>query len=270
MATYIVGDIQACFNGLQRLLKKVKFNPLKDRLIAVGDLIGRGPAPLQTLDYLQSLGSHFDTVLGNHDLHLLAIYANVRKAKANDNLDCLLNSPRLKDHIQWLRSKPLALMADENTLVTHAGLYPKWSVNKALKLSLEISELLQGKEWQGFIANMYGNQPSIWHKDLTGPDRARFIVNAMTRMRFIETKQQLNFSCKIAPELAPAHLQPWFKVQNKKLSEKTKIVFGHWAALNGKTASQQFIGLDTGYIWGQTMSLLNLSTGKIYSVKYQD
>ena len=270
MATYIVGDIQGCFNGLQRLLEKVAFSPLNDRLIAVGDLIGRGPEPLQTLDYLQSLGNKFDTVLGNHDLHLLAIYANVRQAKKNDNLDTLLNSPSLKTHINWLRKKPLALMADSQTLVTHAGLYPKWSIKKALKLSSEVSQKLQADDWTEFLTNMYGNQPNIWHKNLIGANRTRFIVNALTRMRFIENQEQLDFNCKVAPESAPNHLLPWFEVNNKKLKPEQQVVFGHWASLNGKTTNNQIIALDTGYIWGQSMTLLHLLSGKIYSVKHQE
>jgi bis(5'-nucleosyl)-tetraphosphatase (symmetrical) len=270
MSTYIVGDIQGCFDGLQKLLKKVDFSPANDRLIAVGDLVGRGTQALETLNYLHTLEDSFDTVLGNHDLHLMAIYAGIRKAKPSDNLDTLLASPSIKKHVNWLRGKPLALMADPDTLVTHAGLFPEWSVKKALKFSLEVSAQLQGKDWRKFLANMYGNQPVAWHKTLLGPQRLRFIVNAMTRMRFIENKVNLDFNCKVSPDLAPQELTPWFKVRNEKLKSNEKIVFGHWAALNGNTALQQFCGLDTGYVWGQTMTMLNLSTNEIYAVNYQD
>lgn len=270
MTTYIVGDIQACFNGLQRLLKKVSFSPKDDHLIAVGDLVGRGSQPLETLNYLHSLGDSFDTVLGNHDLHLLAIYAGIRKAKLADNLDTLLDSPKLETHINWLRRKPLALMANQDTLVTHAGLYPKWSVKKALKVSLEVSEQLQAIDWKKFLANMYGNQPEVWEKSLIGAERFRFVVNAMTRMRFIESHNKLDFSCKTSPDLAPEKLTPWFKVANEKLKAKQRVVFGHWASLNGNTHASQFCGLDTGYVWGQNMTLLNLSSNKTCSVKHQD
>jgi bis(5'-nucleosyl)-tetraphosphatase (symmetrical) len=270
VAIYIVGDIQGCFGGLQRLLTKVDFCPANDHLIAVGDLIGRGTQPLETLNYLNSLEDSFDTVLGNHDLHLLAIYAGIRKAKPEDNLDTLLDSSELKTHINWLRRKPLALMADQNTLVTHAGLYPQWSVKKALKVSLEVSEQLQANDWKRFLANMYGNQPSVWKKSLVGPERLRFIVNAMTRMRFIENQDELDFRCKTSPELALDNLTPWFKVANKKIKATQKVVFGHWASLHGNTHDSQFCGLDTGYVWGQDMTLLNLSSGETYSVAYQD
>lgn len=270
MATYIVGDIQGCFEGLQRLLKKVDFSPKTDQLIAVGDLVGRGLQPLKTLNYLHSLEERFDTVLGNHDLHLLAIYAGIRKAKPNDNLDKLLASSTLKTHINWLRRKPLALMADKNTLVSHAGLYPKWSLKKALYLSGEVSEQLQSKNWKSFVANMYGNQPAVWQKSLDGAERLRFIVNALTRMRFIKNQDELDFSCKMSPENAPSEVTPWFTEQNKKLKENQKIVFGHWASLNGNTHRKQFVGLDTGYVWGQNMTMLKLSSGELFSVKYHE
>jgi bis(5'-nucleosyl)-tetraphosphatase (symmetrical) len=270
MATYIVGDIQGCFLGLQKLLNKVNFSPTNDRLIAVGDLIGRGTQPLETLDYLYSLENSFDTVLGNHDLNLLAVFAGIRKAKPNDNLDTLLASPKLNTYINWLRLKPLALMANQDTLVTHAGLYPQWSVKKALKFSIEVSEQLQAKDWKESLACMYGNQPSIWQKSLQGSRRFRFIVNAMTRMRFIENQNELDFICKTPPELAPQELTPWFKVMNNKLKSHQKVVFGHWASLNGDTCDGQFIGLDTGYVWEQNMTLLNLSSGEICSVNFQD
>jgi bis(5'-nucleosyl)-tetraphosphatase (symmetrical) len=270
VATYIVGDIQGCFEGLQKLLKKVEFSPTDDHLIAVGDLIGRGTQPLETLDYLYSLEDSFDTVLGNHDLHLLAIYAGVRKAKLNDNLDTLLASSKLKTYINWLRCKPLALMADQYTLVTHAGLYPKWSVKKALNASLEVSEQLQSKDWKAFLANMYGNEPLAWKNSLQGAERFRFIVNAMTRMRFIKNHDELDFSCKTSPDLAPDNLTPWFNVMNQKLKTNQKVVFGHWASLNGNTKLQQFCGLDTGYVWEQSMTIQKLSSGEIFSVEYQD
>jgi bis(5'-nucleosyl)-tetraphosphatase (symmetrical) len=270
MPTYIVGDIQGCFLGLQRLLKKVDFSPENDRLIAVGDLVGRGTQALETLDYLYSLKDSFDTVLGNHDLHLLAIYAGIRKAKPDDNLDILLASTQLKTYINWLRCKPLALMADQNTLVTHAGLYPQWSVKKAIKVSVEVSEQLQARDWKKCLANMYGNQPSTWQKSLLAAQRLRFIVNAMTRMRFIENHDELDFNCKTSPDLAPDNLTPWFKILNKKLKMDQRIVFGHWASLNGNTHDSQFCGLDTGYVWGQEMTLLNLSSGELFSVIYQE
>jgi bis(5'-nucleosyl)-tetraphosphatase (symmetrical) len=157
MPNYIVGDIQGCYSGLRALLKKAQFNPTKDKLWAVGDLIGRGPEALQTLRFLYALGDRFETVLGNHDLHLLAIYCGVRQAKPADKLDELLAAKELPGYIKWLRSKPLAIRLDQHTLLTHAGLYPLWSYEKALGLSLEISEQLSGKHWKALLQQMYSN-----------------------------------------------------------------------------------------------------------------
>ena len=160
-------------------------------------------------------------------------------------------------------------MANEDTLVTHAGLYPQWSVKKALKVSLEVSQQLQAQQWQEFLANMYGNQPSVWTESLRGAQRLRFIVNAMTRMRFIENQDTLDFSCKTSLDLAPDNLTPWFEIPNQNLNSNQKVVFGHWASINGNTHLTQFCALDTGYVWGQNMTMQKLSTGEKYSVEYQ-
>jgi bis(5'-nucleosyl)-tetraphosphatase (symmetrical) len=261
VATYIVGDIQGCYSGLRKLLKKAKFDSNKDKLWAVGDLVGRGPEALETLQYLNSLGKSFDTVLGNHDLHLLAIYCGFRTAKPGDRLDVLLGSEQLKTYVKWLRQKPLAAMVNKHTIITHAGLYPLWSFEKALSLSSEVSEQLTGKNWQDLLAAMYNNEPSIWSKNLEDIPRWRFIINAFTRMRYIKEGAHLDFDCKTAPGCAPEAFSPWFKVENSKLSKKQQVVFGHWAALEGKTESKRFIGLDTGFVWGQSMTLLNLDSG---------
>ena len=270
MATFIVGDIQGCYDGLRKLLKKVDFSPKKDHLIAVGDLIGRGRQPLETLDYLYSLEESFETVLGNHDLHLLAISAGVREAKPNDNLDSLINSADFQKHVEWLRCQPLAILATPNTMVTHAGLYPNWSIEEALNYSHEVSEQLKAKDWTDFLTHMYGNQPAIWNQSLSSVKRLRFIINAMTRMRYIENETALEFHCKTSPELAPSLLKPWFEVKNNKLSKHHKIVFGHWASLQGNTTSKQFVALDTGYVWGDRMTILNLSSDQLYSVSYKE
>lgn len=261
MTDYIVGDIQGCYSGLKTLLEQVNFNPGKDKLWAVGDLVGRGPESLETLNFLHDLGDRFDTVLGNHDLHLLAIYCGFRRAKPTDKLDALLASKKLPIYISWLRKKPLALMIDKNTLITHAGLYPMWSLKTALELSTEVSKQLQDSDWKSLVANMYGDAPITWSPELKEYQRWRFIINAFTRMRFIENQTQLNFKCKSSPSLAPQELTPWFKIHNENFEKNQRILFGHWAALQGNTHSEQFIALDTGYVWGQTLTILNLQTG---------
>ncbi|WJG10183.1 symmetrical bis(5'-nucleosyl)-tetraphosphatase [Aliiglaciecola sp. LCG003] len=260
MANYIVGDIQGCLHGLQQLLQQVSFDPLKDKLWGVGDLIARGPDSLDTLLYLRSLGEAFDTVLGNHDLHFLAIQAGLKTPKKSDFLDALLQSDQVEEIVYWLRSKPLARKINKQTLICHAGLYPSWSFKKALKLSDEFSAQIQGPNWVKVLQQMYGNEPSVWRKDLQGPDRARFIANAFTRMRYLTKGGKLEFSSKGAPSKAASSIQPWFSIQNHKLKTQQRVFFGHWATLMGQTHSEQFIGLDTGFIWGNHMTLYCLET----------
>ncbi|NCP63975.1 MAG: symmetrical bis(5'-nucleosyl)-tetraphosphatase [Paraglaciecola sp.] len=270
MADYVVGDIQGCFDGLQRLLQHIHFDPTSDTLTAVGDLVGRGPQSLQTLDYLINLGERFQTVLGNHDLHLLAVYCGIRKKKASDKFDALLASPNIKRYISWLRAKPLALTLGDNVLVTHAGLYPSWSTAQALALSTECQLALQSADWKTLLSHMYGDEPSRWQADLAGNDRLRFIINAFTRMRYMQDAETLDFSCKEAPALAPSSLTPWFKISNKQLHPDTKLVFGHWATLAGYTSNPQMIALDTGYIWGQQMTCWQRQNQCKYTIDYQE
>lgn len=270
MAEYVVGDIQGCFSALVRLLDSVGFNPQNDQLIAVGDLIGRGPQALETIEYLYSLGDSFRTVLGNHDLHFLAVYSGIRKLKTKDKFDVLLASPNIDKYIDWLRHKPLALALDEHTLISHAGLYPQWSIKQALALSQEVSDSLQGKDWQKVLKKMYGDQPNVWDEALTGSSRWRFIVNAFTRMRYMLAPNRLEFNCKDSPDLAPNTLYPWFNIENVNLSSQDSVLFGHWATLAGQTHHPQFIALDTGYVWQQKLTMWQRQNGKKYSVSYQD
>ncbi|WP_166424175.1 symmetrical bis(5'-nucleosyl)-tetraphosphatase [Paraglaciecola sp. 20A4] len=262
MADYIVGDIQGCLSGLKALLSKVDFNARTDTLYAVGDLIGRGPEALDTLAYLYSLGDNFKTVLGNHDLNLLAIRCGARRAKKADKLDEVIASPDFDKYCDWLRQKPLAMLLKRDILLTHAGLYPAWSFDKAMALSTEISEVLQSQQWQLMVNSMYDDKPNIWDDGLSGNDRQRFIINAFTRMRFLEKDARLEFNCKTKPSDAPKSLLPWFNMQNPNMTATQKVVFGHWAALNGETDTEQFFALDTGFVWGGSMTLLCIDTMK--------
>lgn len=266
MTDYVVGDIQGCYSGLRRLLDKAKFDPKKDKLYAVGDLIARGSESLETLAYLYSLKDSFDTVLGNHDLHFLAIAAGLKDAKKSDLLGDLLAHKKCDKYVQWLREKPLAIQPKPDVLITHAGLYPAWSFKKALSLSQEVQTRLTHKKWLSLLSSMYGNEPARWDNQLVGDERLRFVINAFTRMRYLKENLSLEFSTKSAPTYAPQGLQPWFGYKNKKLNKKQIVVFGHWAALMGKTGTSQFIGLDTGYVWGNQMTLLNLDKNKLISV----
>lgn len=266
MTDYVVGDIQGCYSGLRRLLDKAKFNPKKDKLYAVGDLIARGPESLETLNYLYSLKDSFESVLGNHDLHFLAIAAGFKEAKKSDFLMALLNHKKRDKYVAWLRKKPLALRPHKDVLITHAGLYPNWSFKKAIKLSEEIQTQLCGEDWQSLLKNMYGNEPTLWNKELNGMARSRFIINAFTRMRFLTQNVNLEFSTKTAPHCSPPGIVPWFSIKNKYIDNNQRVMFGHWAALMGKTGTEQFIGLDTGYVWGNQLTLYDLTKNKPLSI----
>ena len=269
--TYVIGDIQGCYDGLRRALDKVQFDEENDTLLAVGDLVARGEDSLSTLRFLKSLGDNFNSVLGNHDLHLLAVVNGIRKPKKSDKLDDLLSAPDLPEMIDWLRQFPLAMKIDKRSIMVHAGLYPKWSIDKAVSLSDEVSTILKSDNYANFLSSMYGNSPDNWSEKWTGEARLRFIVNACTRMRFIYSDGTLDFDNKSHPS-AVSHstsstIMPWFERKNEQLLANQRVVFGRWAALSGQTNSAQFIGLDTGYVWGQSMTMLNLSSDTLENVK---
>ncbi|MEW9798997.1 symmetrical bis(5'-nucleosyl)-tetraphosphatase [Alteromonas sp. CYL-A6] len=254
----IIGDIQGCYKGLKQLLKKAKFNPDTDRLFAVGDLVARGEDSLSTLQYLSDLGDAFTCVLGNHDLHLLAIACGLRQPKSSDRLDALLKHAERDRLITWLRHFPLARQITPTLTMVHAGLYPGWSTQTLLRCSAEVEAQLRSDGWADMLTTMYGNEPSHWDDTLEGTDRLRFIINACTRMRFITGDNGLEFTNKNSPASAPTGLTPWFNVPNPQLNEDEAIVFGHWAALEGNTSNARFIALDTGYVWGNRMTALRI------------
>lgn len=264
MKNYVVGDIQGCYEGLKKLLKSAAFDPTVDKLWAVGDLVARGPQSLETLQFLNDLGpSHFDTVLGNHDLHLIAIAYGVSQPQAYDKLDTLIKHPSFNQLIDWLCTKKLALKPVKNHLISHAGLYPTWSIKKALALSEEVSSALTEKNRTDFLKRMYGNSPTLWNDKLEGQQRLRFIVNAFTRMRFL-SDYRLEFKTKCHPSSAPKSLKPWFSYTNTNLKKNKRLIFGHWASLMGETNNSAIIGLDTGFIWGKKMSLYCIENGAFF------
>ncbi len=269
MKNYVVGDIQGCYKGLRKLLKKAGFRPKKDKLWAVGDLVARGPDSLSTLKYLFDLGPHFDTVLGNHDLHLIAIAYGLATPKAQDNLKPLIDHKHFARYIEFLLHKPLAVQPVKNTLISHAGLYPGWSIKKALKLSKEVQTELSGTNPLKFLKNMYGNQPCAWESSLNGHARNRFIVNAFTRMRYVYEDGSLDFDTKCHPTNSPNHLIPWYACKNKKLTSSHTLIFGHWASLLGEIPEKRpndanIIALDTGFVWGNTMSLYCIESQQFF------
>ncbi|MFV0476816.1 MAG: symmetrical bis(5'-nucleosyl)-tetraphosphatase [Parahaliea sp.] len=260
MATYAVGDIQGCLQALKCLLKKVAFNPDRDRLWSVGDIVNRGPNNLKTLRFLYDMRHNLNLVLGNHDLHLLAIAAGVRKANASDTLDKILAAPDRDQMLNWLLHQPLLHYENGYTMV-HAGIPPQWSVEDALRYSLEVEDVLQSEHCTEFFRHMYGNEPAIWADNLSGYARLRTITNYLTRMRFCTREGELDLISKGPVPTSGKKVTAWFSHPHRR-TLNDRIIFGHWASLGGRTDSPNTIGLDTGCVWGGALSIYCLETGQ--------
>jgi bis(5'-nucleosyl)-tetraphosphatase (symmetrical) len=266
MARYFVGDIQGCLDELLVLLEQVNFDASQDELWLTGDLVARGPKSLETLRFVKSLGDSAKTVLGNHDLHLIATYKGIKRVKVKDRLDDLLRAPDADELINWLTHQPL-LRTTGNVVMTHAGISPQWTIQQAITLATQAQAILQSSQCYDYLANMYQNTPSHWSDDLEGYARFRYIVNTLTRMRFCFADGELEFDNKCAPdECNDEKLLPWFSFNNPDWSA-TKIIFGHWASLMGKTSRPDIIALDTGCVWGNKMTLLHLEENTLYTTK---
>ncbi|OEF22975.1 symmetrical bis(5'-nucleosyl)-tetraphosphatase [Vibrio rumoiensis] len=265
MSTYIVGDIQGCFDELQLLLKKVSFDPKHDTLWLAGDLVARGPKSLETLRFIRKLGSSAKCILGNHDLHLLAVYLGYFPAKAKDKTSDIFSAEDKDEIIDWLRHQPL--MAEHNEFVMcHAGISPRWNLATATQAAQEIESILTSDNWQWLIKNMYANTPTQWSESLQGIERYRYIINAFTRMRFCKQDGELDMECKLPPsKIGSGNLFPWFSLPSRQPFEKT-IIFGHWAALMGcHDEKANVIGLDTGCVWGEYLSMLRWEDKKMFT-----
>ncbi len=262
MSVYAVGDLQGCLQPLQCLLKEVAFDPAKDRLWLVGDLVNRGPQSLATLRFLYAMRDSLICVLGNHDLHLLAVAHNRERLKKADTLQEILDAPDRDELLNWLRQQPLLHYdAERDTLLVHAGIPPQWTLNKALKRAAEVQDALRDDtRLPLFLEGMYGNQPARWDKGLRGIERLRVITNYLTRMRFCSADGSLELKSKEGLDSAPAGFAPWFSYANRK-TRKHKIIFGHWAALEGRCSQPNLFALDSGCVWGGAMTLLNLDSG---------
>lgn len=258
MAVYAIGDLQGCYDPFRKLLDKIGFDPAKDRLWLTGDLVNRGPHSLKTLRYVRSLGHAAVTVLGNHDLHLLALGHDVRYSVTHfDSMWKVLNASDGDDLLDWLRHLPLAHYdADMNTLMVHAGLPPQWSLKKTLRRAREVEDKLRGKRYLKVLTHMYGNRPSAWSGSLKGAARTRFIINAFTRTRMIYPDGRLNFTHSGPPDKARKGLIPWYAAAAPKWAG-TRIVFGHWSAL-GLKLDGDAICLDTGCVWGRSLTAVRL------------
>lgn len=266
MSTYAIGDVQGCFDPLMRLIEKINFDPHKDKLWFVGDIVNRGPKSLETLRFIKDLGSRAITVLGNHDLHLLAVHYGIRETYNDDTLDEILKAPDREQLINWLRTQKLVHY--DNTLgyaMVHAGFAPMWDLKKALKLSEEVCKSLQSNQISEYLEQMYGNEPNIWNDKLKDFTRLRVITNYLTRIRFCDQQGHLDLNTKASINECPENFYPWFLVLGRK-TENQNIIFGHWAALQGQANHPHIFALDTGIVWGGTLTAFCLETKERISV----
>lgn len=256
MTTYVVGDIQGCLAPLQRILAEVGFEPGQDTLWATGDLVNRGPASLETLRFCYGLGDSFRTVLGNHDLHLLAVARGYRAPGKKDTLGSILNAADRKVLIDWLQQQPLLFTEDGFTLV-HAGIPPQWTIADATGHADEVATVLGSGDASRYFCDMYGNEPDHWRADLNGSTRWRVITNYLTRMRFCDATGRLDLNSKEGLDSAPTGMAPWFEYRDCP-KDNERIVFGHWAALQGQPCGPGLYPLDTGCVWGGRLRLMRL------------
>ena len=261
MATYAVGDVQGCYEALRRLLDIVDFDPPRDMLWLVGDLVNRGPQSLATLRFIIGLGTAAVPLLGNHDLHLLVAAAGHTKIYPSDTFHDILDAPDRDELLHWLRHQKLMHAANGYAMV-HAGLLPQWSIAQALALAREAETVLRSDNHDEFLRPLYGNLPSRWHDDLAGDDRQRVIVNAMTRMRLCRADGEMEFRHKLAPVNMPPGFMPWYDVPGRA-SRDTPILFGHWASL-GVLLRPDVIGLDSGCVWGRKLTALRLEDRRTF------
>jgi len=262
---WAIGDLQGCCHALDQLLAHpdIAAEP-NAQLWFAGDLINRGPCSLATLRRVMALGDRAITVLGNHDLHLLALAAGVVRARKGDTLAEILDAPDAKQLINWLRKRPLAHHRN-NHLLVHAGVLPSWTKSQVLDYASEVQAVLRGSNWKKFMHRMYGNEPAAWRDDLTGPDRLRVIVNALTRMRFCSVDGVMEFEGKESASHAPFGFMPWFAVPERKTADTT-IIFGHWSTL-GLIQRPDLLSLDTGCIWGGQLTAVRLHDRKTVQIE---
>ncbi len=259
MALYFIGDIQGCHAPLQRLLRTIDFSPSRDTIFLLGDLVNRGPDSLGVLKTLAAYGDAAQCLLGNHDLHLLTVGYGIRQTHRGDTLEGILAAPDSPAWLDWLRHQRLALMA-HGWLLVHAGVLPQWSAGRTLELAREVEQALQAPDPRAFLSGMYGNSPASWSEDLSGPDRHRVIINALTRLRFCKADGEMEFASKgqaLAPP--PGGYMPWFEVPGRA-SASVPVAFGHWSTLGLGAADttpvmrNNTLALDTGCAWGDCLT----------------
>ena len=265
MSLYLIGDLQGCNTALARLLEKIDFSPSTDTLYLLGDLVNRGPDSLGVLRRLSVLGDAAQCLLGNHDLHALAVWQGVQKPKRNDTLDALMASDDSERLFDWLRHRPMAIHA-HGWLMVHAGVLPQWTLETTLALAAEVQSVLRGNDLKTRLTDMYGNTPAAWHDRLTGGDRLRVIINALTRLRFCTADGLMDFTSNNSAVNPPDGFTPWFDLPNR-LTKNQRIAFGHWSTLtphnqNTDQRTTQMrshtLPLDTGCVWGGCLTAAKL------------
>lgn len=256
---YLIGDIQGCDEALGRLLDKLGFSPSRDSLTLLGDLVNRGPSSRALMDRVIALGDAASAVLGNHDLHYLAVAAGGHALHRRDTLQDLLGADAKAPSVDWLRQQPLAVSV-HGWLCVHAGVSPAWDAGQTLALAHEVSQGLQGPDGNEFLRVMHGDTPDVWRDDLAGFDRWRHIVNVLTRIRFCDSEGRLDFKTKEGAGAAPIGMQPWFAVQARR-SRGTPIAFGHWSTL-GLIENDHLLALDTGCVWGGSLTAMRVDGGR--------
>ena len=248
---YLVGDVQGCCGALDRLLAKIDFSASRDHLYVLGDMVNRGPQSLQTLERLRGLGASATCLLGNHDLNLLAVAQGVRRTRKGDTIEQILDSPDRQAWLEWLRHRRMAVF-EQGWLMVHAGVVPQWDADQTLALAGEVEALLRSNALSEFLPLMYGDEPAVWSEDLCAAPRWRFIINVLTRTRFVSLRGQLDLTNKDGAAEPGSGLLPWFEVPDRR-TRTTPMAFGHWATL-GLIDRPNVLGLDTGCVWGRRLT----------------
>lgn len=259
--TYVIGDVQGCYDDLCRLLENIQYDDKTDQLWFAGDLINRGPKSLQALRFIKKHASA--AVLGNHDIHLIAKALGFGRDHPGDTFDEILTAPDCDELIDWLRHLPLMHHEDGFSMV-HAGLIPSWDLAQAMALAQEAQRLLASGELMDFLPHLYGDTPECWHDNLSGFERVRFIINVFTRLRICTDNGQCDFRFKGPVNTIEPPYLPWFKAPSRK-TQNDKILFGHWAALECQSHTQNVYALDSGCVWGNHLTAMRLTDGKLFT-----
>jgi len=270
MATYAIGDVQGCFDELKALLTQINFNSDRDQIWFCGDLVNRGPKSLKTLRFIRSLEDNAITVLGNHDLHLLATAYHHQKPGKKDTLNKILHADDASELLNWLRHQHLVFHDKEkNITILHAGVHPQWSIKKTLKLAHEVEQILQSDNHINFYKHMYGDKPFIWNDSLSGWSRYRFITNILTRLRYCDAQGKPALNAKGPPGSQSKHLYPWYEVPNRKSSQDT-IIFGHWSTLPhaGRESINNTYAIDSGCLWGGHLTAMRIDEEPFTYTRY--